>query len=251
MHTAYYKEYSHILERDMEFAVYGHNGKPCIVFPAQDGRFYDFFNFGMVDAASKFIEEGKLQLFCVDGIDWESWSQIGGDYHWRIMQHEKWFNYIIEEAIPKFREIYGETSGEYYKGKFFTTGCSMGAYHALNFFLRRPDIFDGVMALSGLYHAGYFFPNYNNEIIYNNSPVDYMKNMPWNHYYLDMYRNSKIILCCGQGRWEKEAIEDTKRLKEIFNHLQVPVWTDFWGYDVDHDWPWWKIQFPYFLDIVL
>ena len=78
-----------------------------------------------------------------------------------------------------------------------------------------------------------------------------MKNMPWNHYYLDMYRNSKIILCCGQGRWEKEAIEDTKRLKEIFNHLQVPVWADFWGYDVDHDWPWWKIQFPYFLDIVL
>jgi esterase/lipase superfamily enzyme len=203
MHTAYYKEYSHILERDMEFAVYGHNGKPCIVFPAQDGRFYDFFNFGMVDAASKFIEEGKLQLFCVDGIDWESWSQIGGDYHWRIMQHEKWFNYIIEEAIPKFREIYGETSGEYYKGKFFTTGCSMGAYHALNFFLRRPDIFDGVIALSGLYHAGYFFPNYNNEIIYNNSPVDYMKNMPWNHYYLDMYRNSKIILCCGQGRYRR------------------------------------------------
>lgn len=41
MHTAYYKEYSHILERDMEFAVYGHNGKPYS-FPAQDGRFYDF-----------------------------------------------------------------------------------------------------------------------------------------------------------------------------------------------------------------
>ena len=145
MHTAYYKEYSHILGREMEFTVYGYSGKPCIVFPAQDGRFYDFFNFGMVDASSKFIEEGKLQLFCVDGIDWESWSQIGGDYHWRIMQHEKWFNYITEEAVPRFREIHGETSGEYYRGKFLTTGCSMGAYHALNFFLRRPDIFDGVI----------------------------------------------------------------------------------------------------------
>lgn len=42
MHTAYYKEYSHILGREMEFTVYGHSGKPCIVFPAQDGRFYDF-----------------------------------------------------------------------------------------------------------------------------------------------------------------------------------------------------------------
>ena len=39
MHTAYYKEYSHSLGRDMEFMVYGHSGKPCVVFPAQDGRF--------------------------------------------------------------------------------------------------------------------------------------------------------------------------------------------------------------------
>ena len=36
MHTAYYKEYSHSLGRDMEFMVYGHSGKPCVVCPAQD-----------------------------------------------------------------------------------------------------------------------------------------------------------------------------------------------------------------------
>ncbi|NLB08307.1 MAG: esterase, partial [Clostridiales bacterium] len=22
---------------------------------------------------------------------------------------------------------------------------------------------------------------------------------------------------------------------------------DYWGYDVHHDWPWWRIQMPYFL----
>ena len=42
MKVAYYKEFSHELNRDMEFKVYGHAGKPCIVFPAQNGRFYDF-----------------------------------------------------------------------------------------------------------------------------------------------------------------------------------------------------------------
>ena len=62
MKVAYYKEFSHELNRDMEFKVYGHAGKPCIVFPAQNGRFYDFENFGMIDAASAFIEQGRIQL---------------------------------------------------------------------------------------------------------------------------------------------------------------------------------------------
>lgn len=251
MHVAYYKEYSHNLGRDMEFKVYGHAGKPIVVFPAQDGRFYDFENFGMVEAAARFIEEGKVQLFCVDSIDKESWSQRGGDYDQRINQHERWFNYVNDELTMRFREIRRELTGEYYIGKFFTTGCSMGAYHAANFFLRRPDIYDGTIALSGLYHAGYFFPDYHNELIYKNSPNDYMRNMPWDHPYLEMYRNSSIIICVGQGKWENECIEDTINLKNSLEHLQVDVWTDFWGYDVDHDWPWWKVQFPYFLDRIL
>ncbi|HBG67427.1 MAG TPA: esterase, partial [Kandleria vitulina] len=49
MNIAYYKEYSQCLERDMEFKVYGHAGRPILVFPSQDGRFYDFEDQGMVD----------------------------------------------------------------------------------------------------------------------------------------------------------------------------------------------------------
>ena len=37
-----------------------------------------------------------------------------------------------------------------------TTGCSMGAYHALNFFLQHPDVFNKVIALSGVYDARFF-----------------------------------------------------------------------------------------------
>ena len=45
MRVEYFKEYSNCLNRDMEFKVYGHAGMPLLVFPAQDGRFYDFENF--------------------------------------------------------------------------------------------------------------------------------------------------------------------------------------------------------------
>jgi len=251
MHTKYYKEYSYILEREMEFTVHGHGGKPCLVFPAQDGRFYDFFNFGMIESAKNFIEAGKLQLFCVDGLDWESWSFKNGNYRDRIIQHEKWFHYITQELAPRCKRLNEEMTEREYIGKILTTGCSMGAYHGLNFLLRRPDIFDGTIAMSGLYNAEYFFPNYNDELIYFNSPVDYMKNISKDHEYMEMYNKSQIIICCGQGRWEEDGIRDAKELEKSFKRLEVPAWVDLWGYDVDHDWPWWKVQFPYFLEKIL
>ena len=74
MQTTYYKEYSTNLGRDMEFKVYGHGGKPCIVFPCQNGRFFDFESFDMTNIAAPWIYEGKLKLFCVDSNYLESWS---------------------------------------------------------------------------------------------------------------------------------------------------------------------------------
>ena len=41
MKVEYFKEYSNCLNREMEFKIYGHTGIPLLVFPAQDGRFYD------------------------------------------------------------------------------------------------------------------------------------------------------------------------------------------------------------------
>ena len=41
MKVEYYKEYSKVYNREIEFKVYGHAGKHCIAFPSQDGRFYE------------------------------------------------------------------------------------------------------------------------------------------------------------------------------------------------------------------
>ena len=42
MEIRYYKHYSSHLNRDMEFKVYGHSGKPVLFIPCQGGRFFDF-----------------------------------------------------------------------------------------------------------------------------------------------------------------------------------------------------------------
>lgn len=251
MQITYYKEYSHELNRDMEFKVYGESGLPCLVFPAQDGRFYDFENFGMIDAAKEYIESGRIQFFCCDSIDQETWSDEAGNPRYRIEQHERFYHYIVDELVPRIFEISESSNGAVNENGIMTCGCSMGAFHALNFFLRRPDVFRKVIGMSGIYHADFFFHDYHDELTYHNSPSDYLPNTSDDHPYMELYRSADIILCCGQGAWEQEMEYSLHTMEEIFANRHIDAWIDFWGYDVSHDWYWWKRQLDYFLQFMV
>ena len=69
MEIRYFKHWSSHLNRDMEFKVYGHPGRPVMFVPCQGGRFFDFENFHMVDHWAPFIEEGRCTVFSMDTID--------------------------------------------------------------------------------------------------------------------------------------------------------------------------------------
>lgn len=248
MNVNYYKEWSNYLNRDMEFKVYGHAGRPVMVFPCQSGRFYDWENFGMVEKASWWIERGEMQLFCVDSIDPESWDQKGGDPRRRMEMHEKWYNYIVEELYPRMMEL----NGNKFEGKVITAGTSMGATHAMNFFLRRPDLYNGVIALSGLYSGEMFFGNYMDDLLYRNTPLAYMRNMPSDHPYIALYNKADPLLACvGQGAWEDDMVDSLRTLSSIFEEKGIKAQIEIWGYDVCHDWNWWQKQWPMFLGRVL
>lgn len=245
MKVEYFKEYSQCLKRDMEFKVYGYTGMPILVFPAQNGRFYDFEGFGMVESVATFIDEGQIQLFCCDSIDGESWSDQYGDPARRIYNHEQWYYYICDELVPMIYQI------NHSNDPILTTGCSMGATHALNFMLRRPELFKGTIAMSGYYDSDLFFDNYVDELVYNNSPIKYIEKMSYDHPFVEKYRHMPIIISCGQGAWEDDMLRSIYRIKELFEAKDIPVWIDLWGYDVNHDWPWWQRQFPYFLKSII
>ena len=251
MNIKYYKEYSHHLNRDMEFKVYGHSGQPILIFPCQDGRFYDFENFKMVDTVSDLIEDGVIQLFCCDSVDEESWSAFDKNPRQRILSHERWYHYIVDELVPRILQINYEIDKNHYINGIFTAGCSMGASHAANFLFRNPDTFKATIALSGYYDSNLFFGDYCDDLVYNNVPVKYINGMSYDHPYVEKYRKCKIILCCGQGAWEEPAIETTTRMGELLYYKNIPALVDLWGYDVNHDWNWWKIQFRYFLEKLL
>lgn len=250
MKVEYYKEYSPCLKRDMEFKVYGHAGTPMLVFPTQNGRFYDFENNGMVATVEDLIDNGNIQLFCCDSIDLETWSEEGGhDVDYRSYMLEQYYHYIVDELVPRIIDI-NAMCGTHADG-IYTTGCSLGASHAANFLFRRPDIFSGCIALSGYYDSDLFFHDYVDDNIYRNSPIKYIEGMSYDHPYVEMYRKRRIVLCCGQGAWEDEMVRSTGRMKELLEYKDIPAWIDFWGYDVKHDWDWWRVQFPYFVKRVI
>lgn len=242
MKTQYHKTYSPSLGRDMEYKTYGEEGRGVLVLPSQNGRYHDYEDFDMVAVLAPYIEAGRIRLICVDSLDAESWSAEGADEHQRITRHEQWFSYIADELIPAVAK-----TGE----RLIVTGCSMGGYHAANFFFRRPELFDTVLALSGCYHASAFFGDYHDPLVYDNSPIDYLSNMPADHPYLDIYRRKQIILCVGQGAWEDGLLESTRRLDAVLREKKVPAWIDYWGFDVSHDWPWWRKQIVYFMEKIL
>ena len=237
MEIRYERHYSSHLGRDMEFKVFGHGGKPVMFIPCQSGRFFDFENFKMIDYWAKWIEEGKCTVFAIDCIDDEAWAAKGADNRWRTENHERWYHYVVDEMVPTIRHISGQRCG--FDQKILPFGCSMGAMHAANLFFRRPDLFDGVFAISGLYDSPEFFGDYMDDILYNNCPIYYLANMSWDHPYIEMYNNSNILIVVGKGAWEGPLLESTGRLDDVLRAKGIRARVEYWGDDVAHDWCWW------------
>lgn len=245
MGKRYHKFYSEALGRDMEMHIHGHAGKPCVVFPSQDGHYGDYESFGMLEPCGPFLEAGKLRLYCVDGIDAETWSNRSSHPRDRMLRHEAWFRYLTEELTPF---IHYDAN---WNDRLMTTGCSMGATHAANLLFRRPDLYDTVIALSGAYDASWLMDGYTDDLVHINSPVSSIRAMPHDHPHIGLLNSCTIILCAGRGAWEEQMLHSMALLGNAMEEKGIHAWIDLWGEDVNHDWPWWRLQMRYFLDKVL
>jgi RNA polymerase sigma factor (sigma-70 family) len=128
-----------------------------------------------------------------------------------ILNQTLWFGHIKIQLTEEFYPRMIELNGGENSGKVITTGSSMGGAHSVNFFLRRPDLFNGVISLSGLFDMQMFIGDYMDEIAYMNVPVVYMENLPEDHEYIDLFNNADIAI--NENR-EQEMI-DQQTLKEV------------------------------------
>jgi esterase/lipase superfamily enzyme len=198
---------------DGNVLVYGHYGRPVLVFPAERGSAWDFESNGMLAAVGHLVEAGRVKLYCVDAFDsGERW------------QYESW---VIDQVAPF---IHDDLAGAQ---DILTTGCSMGAFHAANFVLRRADLFPAAICLSGNYEFG----------ITGEVSSFHGDHLEW------IRSRASLLLVCGQGMWEDTtgALESTKRLAWLLGEKGIPHELDLWGHDVPHDWPSWRAQIAHHL----
>lgn len=245
MQIEYHKWFSERLNREMELKIYGNYGKPFLVFPSSGGAFHEYEDFKMIDAVAPFINAGQAKFFCIDSIDSDTWLNTNASDEHIGGRHNAYHDYVLEEVLPF---IYKHCQGHQ---KICTTGCSLGAFHAANFYFKRPDVFDAVIALSGIYDAEKVLTRgYGTQAIYFNSPLHYLEKLSDKHA-IAKYQQGKIVICVGQGAWESEMIEDTAKLKHLLESKNIDAHIEFWGHDVDHDWGWWRVQMAHFMPHVL
>jgi esterase/lipase superfamily enzyme len=241
MHIGYHSWWSPHLKQIMELKVYGSSGKPMLVFPTQEGRYFEFEDFGMVEVCKPYIESGRLQIYTVDSIDSQTWTHPHLSVPERVNRYQEYEQYIIKEVFPFACE-----NNPNHPERILTTGCSMGAYHSANFFFRHPELFDSLLAISGVYRLKLFIGDYMDEKVYYHTPLAFLRGLK-DQNTLNLFRQSQIIISVGQGAWEDPMLEDTRQLEHLLRIKEIPAWIDYWGHDVNHDWPWWRKKMSYFL----
>ena len=250
MEGTYYKEWSAALGREMEFKVYGHSGVPVLALPARGGRFYDWENNGMPEAAARLLHEGKIQLFCADSIDTESLLAGNVKPRRRAEMQEKYFLYLTTELAARIRELNApEDKAAKKPAPIWCAGVDTGAYQAVLCRLRRPELFAGAIALSGLYNMGRFFGDAADDLILRSSPLAILPEEGiLNKKLLSAADENSLLFCVGQGGYEGDALADTQALADALKAAALPCHLEVWGSDVSHDWYWWGKEFGMFAE---
>ena len=224
-------------------AVYGHYGRPVLVFPTEGGYAGEFADHGMVAAVGDLIDAGRVKLYCVDSFDGGTWSAADLPLEQRAMRHGAYESWILDAVVPHVRDDSGGTA------EMVAAGCSLGAFHALNFAFKRADVFPLALCFSGNYDPTTWRGwGEQGDALYFNNPIAYVANLHGDH--LDWLRSRlSLLLVCGQGQWEDTtgSLVSTRRMADLLTAKGIHHEMDLWGYDVPHDWPSWQAQIAHHL----
>ena len=228
MRRDYVKWYSPSLNRDMELLAYGDRGFPFAVFPTSGGRFYEYEDRGMIHSLAGKIENGEIQILCVDSVDQSSWYNKSIHPADRLHRQNAFDAYLVREFTPFVKN---RTSWD----RYGATGCSFGGYHAINFALRHPDVVPYAVSMSGAYNIPRrFLDGFYNQDAYYHSPLDYLQNLSDN-WFLDRFRQNYYALVVGNG---DPLFDQNVKLAHLLGSKQIPHVMDVWQ-GFGHDWPWW------------
>ena len=231
--------YSPSLQKEMPIATYGHYGFALLFVPTAAADYLEYERFQMMETLAPFINSGKIKVFSINSINNESWlnNEMQGEH--KAIRHNQFNEYVFNEVLPFIRN---STSGE---TPIIVSGASFGALHSMNLFLKRPDLINGVIAMSGVYDLTEYTKGYYDDQVYFNSPAHYLPNLT-NHDFLEQIRRSRNIhILTGSGAYEDPNA--SKNFAGILYNKGINYELDVWGEEWKHDWPTWREMLPEYL----
>ena len=235
MQEQYHKWYTQYLSHDFEMLVFGHAGYPVILFPPSKGRYYTSKDFGLISSASQLIDEGKIKIYCPDGIDGRSWYNYEIHPSDRVKTHMAYERLVLNDVIEFAKYETGTQN-------VCLAGCDLGAYHASNITFRHPDKVSSLIAIGGIFDIKQFIFGYYDDNCYFNNPPDYLVNLE-EEWYLSRIKKIKIFIGANENDnylGESIKLSDLLKAKGIDNLLDISS-------AEGHTWSWWNGMFPDYL----
>jgi esterase/lipase superfamily enzyme len=223
MNREYHKWFSPLLQRDMELLVFGHAGNPVLFFPTRTARFYDYEDWKVIEALQPKIDNGSIQVYCLDSIDRESFYNTQIHPFDRIQRHLLYEQYVLTEVLDLVRQKNPDP-------RLIAAGCSLGAYHAVNLAFKYPELFHKTVGLSGRYdltlkmeHFEDLFDGYMDETVYYNMPSLFIPNL-WDEKIIQKLKEMTITFVVGQHDAfldNNRQLSDALWRKGIWNGMHV------------------------------
>jgi esterase/lipase superfamily enzyme len=178
--------------------VFGHAGAKVLVFPTRDGRFFEYEQLGLVGSLADKLENGQLQLYCIEGLAAETFYAFHHHPAERIRRHGALEDYILHEVLPL-------TAAKNPHDCTIVHGCSLGAFQAASLFFRHPHLFRKLVAFSGRYDLtmrvesfGDLFDGYYDDSVYFHTPVHFLPGLG-SDWRLDRLHERDIVLTIGDA----------------------------------------------------
>lgn len=224
--------YSENLKRSVEIPVYGHYGYALLLFPALSDSPHVYEENGTIEKIEAFINKGKCRVFCCPTFNSESWlsDKISGEE--KSKMHFDFNNFIVEELVPL---IYDKCNGPV---PIIVAGASIGAYHAANLYFRRPDLFYGLVALSGFFNIDFISNGYFDDNCYFNSPDHYLPNLTDSYWLSFLMSKHHVYLYTGTG--EGEFPHNSESMCKLLHSKSIPHQCEMWGSEYAHNFDTWN-----------
>jgi esterase/lipase superfamily enzyme len=236
--------FSQNLNIEMPLVAYGHAGQPLLMFPTAAADYLEYERFHLVEAIRPQIERGQIRAYSVNSVNRYSLLNEQMPPHLKAELLTHFDRYITDEVLPLIWRDTGQAGA-----RPLTTGASLGAFLAANAYFKHPDLFRGVIAMSGSYDVKSYLRGFYDDNVYFNNPADYLPNLHDDYFLKLLQEADAIFIVSGQGAYE--APERSRHLSDILRAKGIPHTLDLWGLDVNHDWPWWRKMLPYCLDRIL